>query len=81
MSESPRPWPGEKRNGPDAETIITCPECGAVYDRRYLSETCPADKENRRLCVVCKTRLEMMGMGKLSAISGQRSARIRRDAF
>ncbi|OGW58782.1 MAG: hypothetical protein A2V83_04535 [Nitrospirae bacterium RBG_16_64_22] len=58
VPENAGKWPAEKRKSPDEETMIACPECGAVYDRRYLSETCPADKESHRLCVICKTRLE-----------------------
>ncbi len=37
---------------------ITCPGCGAVYDRRYLTECCRYEAGQGYRCPVCNHFLE-----------------------
>jgi len=53
----------EQQGVPESENdqSLTCPGCGAVYDRRYLTECCRYEAGQGYRCPACNHFLEREG--------------------
>lgn len=54
MGDTEQPEPPEEEMG----QTITCPGCGSVYDRRYLTECCRYEAGQGYRCPACNHFLE-----------------------
>jgi len=62
----PRPEsgaPGESQDEAPSQTI-TCPGCGSVFDRRYLTECCRYEAGQGYRCANCNHFLEREAQGE-----------------
>jgi len=74
MTEGPEGVPGDGGKVPPPEDqgasdeapsqTITCPGCGSVYDRRYLTECCRYEAGQGYRCANCNHFLEREAQGE-----------------